>query len=121
MTATENSDGTHSTVVFEYTSLTDDEINDAGIAVCDSCVRATNLGSKWIFTSLDDGTKTKIEAEMAVDPHMSNVSAFFVNMYLKKFPHVSIHRLMNEARHHLHRDGEVQVANTFFRLFPLKT
>ena len=121
MTATEKSDGIHSTVTFEYNSLTDEESESTGIAVCNGCVRATNLGTKWIFTSLDDGKKTKIELETAVDPKVPKLSTFFVNLTQKKWPLVSIHGLMNEARHHLGRDGEVQLANTFFRLFPLKT
>ena len=120
MTASENSDGTHSSVTFEYTSLTDEESESTAIAVCIGCVRATNLGTKWIFTSLDDGKKTKIELETAVDPKVPKLSTFFVNLTQKKWPLVSIHGLMNEARHHLGRDKEVQVANTFFRLFPLK-
>jgi len=120
MRATENSDGTHSTVTFEYNSLTDEEIENTEIAVCNECVRATNLGTKWRFTSLDDGKSTKIDVEVAVDPKVP-LSAFFVNLSLKKWPIVSVRGLMKEARHHLGRDGEVPVANTFFRLFPLKT
>jgi hypothetical protein len=120
MTATEKSDGTHSTVTFEYKSLTDEESEGAGITVCNECVRATNLGSKFTFTSLDDGKATKIDVQVAVDPK-SHLSAFFVNLSLKKRPLVCIRGLMKEARHHLGRDGDVQVANTFFRLFPLKT
>lgn len=121
MTATENSDGTHSTVMFEIDSLDDESSESTGIALCDGCVRATNLGTKWMFSSLDDGKKTKIELEMAVDPKVTKLSAFFVNLTQKRWPLVSIRGLMKEARHHLGRDGEVQVANTFFRLFPLKT
>ena len=45
----------------------------------------------------------------------------FVNLLQKRWPQASLHGLMREARHHLGRDGDVQVANTFFRLFPLKT
>lgn len=121
MIATENTDGTHSTVTFEINSLDDELSESTGIAICDGCVRATNLGTKWIFSSLDDGKKTKIELEMAVDPKVPKLSAFFVNLTQKKWPLVSIRGLMKEARHHLGRDDEVQVANTFFRLFPLKT
>ena len=120
MTAVENSDGTHSTVTYDFNSLTDEESDTLGIDLCTGCVRATNLGSKWTFTSLDDGKNTKIEVEMAIDPNMPTLSSFFTNLLQKRSPQVSLHKLMNEARRHLGRDGEVQVANTFFRLFPLK-
>ena len=120
MTAIENDDGTHSTVTYEFNSLSEEESEATGIAVCTGCIRATDLASKWTFTSLDNGM-TKITAEAAVDPNMSNLSSFFINLLQKNWPHVSMHRLMKETRHHLGRDDDVQVANTFFRLFPLKT
>lgn len=119
MEAIENDDGTHSHVTYDFTSLTDEESEAAGIEVCTGCVRAANLGSKWTFTTLDGGKKTKIEAEIAVDPKMSNLSSFFVNILQKQWAHASVHGLMRETRRHLGRDAEVQVANTFFRLFPL--
>lgn len=119
MTAVENSDGTHSTVTYDFNSFTEAESNTTGIPLCTGCVRATNLGSKWTFTSLDNGEKTKIEVDVAVDPQMPKLSNFFVNLFQKRWPQVSLHGLMKEARSHLGRDGDVQVTNTFFRLFPL--
>mmetsp|Transcript_22697 Transcript_22697/g.47435 ORF Transcript_22697/g.47435 Transcript_22697/m.47435 type:complete len:320 (-) Transcript_22697:436-1395(-) len=131
MTAIENRDGTHSKVTYEFTSLTPEEELDPtsqAPALCTGCTRGINLGSKWIFTALvdeDDGsrsttTTTRIEAEVAVDPKTPNLSTFFINNFQKSWPHVSVHGLMKVARHHLHRDGDVQVTNSFFRLFPLK-
>lgn len=120
MTAVENSDGTHSIVTYEFESLSDDRSNSTGIPLCTGCVRATNLGSKWTFTSLDGGEKTKVEVDVAVDPAMPRLSAFFINLIQKRWPYATLHGLMEEARRHLRRDGEVQVANTFFRVFPLK-
>ena len=117
MTAVEKSDGTHSAVTYDFTSLPEEK---ADIPLCTGCVRATNLGSKWTFSALNKG-ETKIEVEMAVDPKMPKRSTFFVNLLQKRWPQASLHGLMREARHHLGRDGDVQVANTFFRLFPLKT
>ena len=80
MTAVENSGGTHSLVIYDFSSLPE-ENNSTGFGVCTGCVRATNLGSKWTFISLGDGKKTKIEAEIAIDPQMSNLSNFFINLY----------------------------------------
>ncbi|KAL7534391.1 hypothetical protein ACHAXR_005840 [Thalassiosira sp. AJA248-18] len=121
MTAVENSDGTHSAVTYDFASLTEEEMNSTGIGLCTGCTRATDLGSKWTFTALDGGKKTKIELDVAVDPNVPTLSPFFINLLQKRWPHVTVHGLMKEARHHLGRDGEVQVTNTFFRLFPLKT
>ena len=121
MTATENEDGTHSLVTYDYTSLATEESTATGIALCSGCIRATDLGSKWTFTSLDDGTKTKVEAITAVDPKMYSWSTFFVNLLQKSDAYVTMSRLMKETRLHLGRGDDVQVANTFFRLFPLKT
>mmetsp|Transcript_32789 Transcript_32789/g.55774 ORF Transcript_32789/g.55774 Transcript_32789/m.55774 type:complete len:295 (+) Transcript_32789:134-1018(+) len=120
MTAVENSDGTHSAVTYDFVSLNDEESNNTNIELCNGCVRATNLGSKWTFTSLDDGTKTKIEVDVAVDPKTPSLSTFFINLFQKRWSYASVHGLMKEARHHLHRDKDVLVANTFFRVFPLK-
>lgn len=123
MTAIENRDGTHSSVTYDFTSLSPTEEQSTSsntTPLCTGCVRGINLGSRWKFTSLDDGKKTKIEADVAVDPKTPNLSNFFINNFQKAWPHVSVHGLMKVARHHLHRDGDVQVTNTFFRLFPLK-
>lgn len=117
MSATENADGTHSEVTYEFVSLDDDD--HTGIALCTGCVRAKDLGSTWTFTSLDGGKKTKIEADIAVDYNMPHLTTFFVNLFQKRWPVSTIHGLMKTARHHLGRDGDVQVANTFFKLFPL--
>mmetsp|Transcript_15936 Transcript_15936/g.28812 ORF Transcript_15936/g.28812 Transcript_15936/m.28812 type:complete len:122 (-) Transcript_15936:229-594(-) len=120
MTAVENRDGTHSTVTYDFISLTEDESNSTGIALCTGCVRATNLGFKWTFTSLDGGKKTKIEVDVAGDPKTPTLSIFFINLFQKRWPYVSLRGLMKEAKHRLHRDGEVMVANTLFRIFPLE-
>ena len=120
MTAIENPDGAHSSVTYDFISLTPTDEHATDIPLCSGCVRAINLGSRWTFTSLDDGRKTKIEMDMAVDPQSPNLSTFFINKFQKSWPHVSVHGLVKSARHHLHRDGDIQVTNTFFRLFPLK-
>lgn len=122
MTSIENRDGTHSAVTYEFTSLTpsEEESYSSTSKLCSGCTRGLNLGSKWIFTSIEDGKKTKVEAQIAVDPKTPNLSNFFINNFQKSWPHVSVHGLMKVARQHLHREGDIQVTNTFFRLFPLK-
>ncbi|KAL7533393.1 hypothetical protein ACHAWF_004480 [Thalassiosira exigua] len=120
MTAVENKDGTHKNVMYSFASMSNDDRKGTTIpALCVGCVRAVNLGSSWTFTSLNEGKKTKIELDVAVDPKIPRVSAFLVNQFQKRWPQVSLHGLVREARRRLHREGEVQVANTFFRLFPL--
>ncbi len=51
---------------------------------------------------------------------MPTLSTFLANVFQKRWPYATVQRLMREARRHAGRDGEVQVANAFFRVFPLK-
>ena len=116
MKALENEDGSHSVVTYEFTSL----VNTSDFVLpCLDCVRATNFGSKWSFTALGED-KTKVEVDVAVDPKAPSLTTFFVNIVLKNWPHTTLHNLLKEARHHLHRDNEIQITNVFTRLFPLK-
>jgi hypothetical protein len=117
MKALENANGSHSAVTYEFTSLAN---TSDFVLPCLGCVRATNFGSKWKFTALDeDEDKTKVEVEIAVDPKAPGLTTFFVNLLLKNWPHTTLHNLLKEARHHLHRDNEIQITNIFTRLFPL--
>jgi hypothetical protein len=116
MKALENEDGSHASVTYEFTSISN--TSDFDIP-CLNCVRATNFGSKWKFTALDKA-KTKVAVDVAVDPKAPNLTTFFVNnIVLKDWPHATLHNLLKEARHHLHRDDEIQITNIFTRLFPL--
>ena len=119
MTAIENSDGTHSKVTIEFEPFKEEDYQlELFSNTCFDCIRATKL-AKWTFTSLDEKS-TKIELDVAADPAMPSFSSFFVNIYQKSWPHVTMHGLMNAARHHLHRDDEIQIANAMSKLFPLK-
>ena len=124
MTAIENSNGEHIKVTYELEpeeiELIEDMDNelDEFSTTCFHCIRGRKL-AKWVFTSLDEKS-TKIELDVATDPNMSSFTNFFVNTYQKSWPHVTMHGLMNAARHHLHRDDEIQVTNVISRLFPIK-
>lgn len=124
MTAVENDDGTDSSVTFEYISLTEDEANSTGIALCTGCVRAVSLGSKWQFTALDDegggGAKTRVELEVAADPNSPSLSPFIVNMLKKRWAYASMRGLVTASKLHLGREREVRVTNILSRMFPLK-
>ena len=79
MTAIEH-DGKHAKVTYEFEPFdkNDDERNKFTTS-CFNCVHGTKL-SKWTFTSLDDGKKTRIELEVATDPKITTFSSFFVNV-----------------------------------------
>ena len=118
VTSIENSKGKHVKVTFEFEPFNEkDDKMEMFASTCFGCVRATKL-AKWTFTSLNDSS-TKIELEVAADPNMPFTN-FFVNIYQKMWPHANIHGLVTAARHHLHRNDEIQVTNVLFKLFPLK-
>lgn len=94
MKALENANGSHSAVTYEFTSLTN---TSDFVLPCLGCVRATNFGSKWKFTALDED-KTKIEVDVAVDPKAPGLTTFFVNLLLKNWPHTTLHNLLLQVR-----------------------
>ena len=116
LTTTEDKDGGGRTSVeANFISFSDEKQE---YPVCNGCVRAHNLGSTWTFTSVEDGKKTKIDAEIVVDPHLKSLSAFFVNAFQKRWPHDTVHRLVNKvmADSNKHEDMLHQAAHTIHHL-----
>lgn len=117
LTTEEAPDGSGRTsVTAEYISY---EEEDSKYPLCHRCVRGENLGSKWKFTSLDEGSSTKVEVEIAVDPHIATLSPFFINSFQKRWPTATLHGLFGTVRHNLHRESDIPLRNVFHSLFPL--
>mmetsp|Transcript_34779 Transcript_34779/g.76112 ORF Transcript_34779/g.76112 Transcript_34779/m.76112 type:complete len:278 (-) Transcript_34779:6-839(-) len=116
LTTTEAKDGSGRTSVeASFISFADEKEE---FPVCDGCVRAHNLGSTWTFTAVDGGKKTKIEAAVAVDPHLKNLSQFFVNAFQMRWPRDTVHRLVNKlmADSGKHEGVIHQAAHTMYHL-----
>lgn len=116
LTTTEATDGSGRTSVeASFISFADEKQE---YPVCDGCIRGHNLGSTWTFAAVEGGKKTKISADVAVDPHLKNLSQFFVNAFQKRWPHDTVHRLVMKlmADSGKHEDVLHQAAHTFHHL-----
>lgn len=97
LTTEEATDGSGRTsVTADFASFEDDE----EYPICGKCVRGHNYGSKWTFTPLEGDKQTRIEADIAVDPHVKKISPAFVNFVQKRWPVETLKGLVQAAWHH---------------------
>jgi len=116
ITTQEAADGSGRTeVTAEFISFEDDE----KYPVCDGCVRGRNLGSTWTFTPVDDD-KTKIVADISVDPEVPNLSPFLINIIQKRWPHVTLNKLVRVCRSNAGKDEKMTAQKILQGFFPLK-
>lgn len=116
ITTEEAEDGSGRTAVtVEIISFEDDD----KYPVCDKCVRGRNLGSTWTFTPLKDD-KTRIVADVAIDPAVSSISPFWVNNFQKKWPHVTMNQLVRICMNGAGKHEKMTARKILQGVFPLK-
>ena len=72
-------------------------IDEPSCPETDKCVRAHLYSGTFVFTPVENGTKTRMEAEGHTDPRGS-IPKWIVNLYQKRIPRQSIEGLMKQVK-----------------------